>query len=512
MNKSVSFGKSGFNQLLVLAIAAIILLNLGVVYSQNNPSAQTNQTGNESNVPILDGDMYEINISTVNNVITGLETARFKVFIKSLNDVNDKVNVDFGINNVLFANTNPSSVELSGINFEGKETKSFNVELKPMKILPGSIYSIELNFESENYDFEDRVVFQVYYDVIPLNRSYQTLLKIENVDYPVNLDPRNEFIVKVDVRNFFPKDEDDIIARVKSPVFDFAEEFDIGSNVKKTVTISKKLDSKLKPQFFSFQVVLERNGTNIASIGNLPLRISSYEDIEKSTNSSSFFLKSRETRIYKNNGNDVYESVVKIPVNFFSKMFISANHEEGYFIRDKGGQFLAFDLELEPEEEYVLIITRNYRSIFFILVGIGVIFGLYFVFRSPVVVNKKAHILTTKEGGIRDMKVIISVKNRSHREVRDVEISEIVPKIAEVNLDLPVGTINPTKVVKNEYRGTLVKWEIEKMDRLEERIISFVIKSKLSILGNLRLKPTYVSFTDLNKRRRVKSRELIVRI
>ncbi|MDI3544086.1 MAG: hypothetical protein PWQ28_367 [Candidatus Woesearchaeota archaeon] len=497
----------------ILKSTCFILGMIFVLFSFEIVVAQTvdSEANNQNDSVEINKPMYEIRIVEEENIITADETAIFKVEVTSKNNLEDTLNVQLGMNNLWFSNILPTRVEFNGLDFEGKETKSFEVQLKPVRFLESGIYSIELRFESENYDFQDRIIFHVYYNVIPMNRSYETLLKIVDVDYPENLDPRNPLRIEVKLSNYFPSIETDLVLRAKSSLFDISEKFDIGSREQKTIVLEKKLDDKTSPQIISFDVFIEKNNSVVVKQTNNPLKIEGYEDFQKSINQTKGFLKTQEYNVYKNNGNDIYRTTIRIPVKWFNRPFISTN-QEGYTIKDSDGKFIAFTIELEPSEEYTLIVTYNYRGLFFICIFIGVAIILYFIFRSPIIVRKKAHILTTMEGGIRDLKVMVSIRNRSHREIRDVEITEIVPKIAEINLDMPVGTLSPSKVIRNDKKGTLVKWDIEKMDKLEERVISFVIKSKLSILGSLRLKPTYVAFTDWNKRKRVKSKELLVRV
>jgi hypothetical protein len=50
----------------------------------------------------------------------------------------------------------------------------------------------------------------------------------------------------------------------------------------------------------------------------------------------------------------------------------------------------------------------------------------------------------------------------------------------------------------NDRRGNLIKWNIEMLDRFEERLITYKIKSKLSILGPFKLRPAVIRYENRN--------------
>ena len=67
----------------------------------------------------------------------------------------------------------------------------------------------------------------------------------------------------------------------------------------------------------------------------------------------------------------------------------------------------------------------------------------YLLLRSPIVLKKKAKIVNTKEGGISELKIILSVKNRSGKHVNNVRIIDIIPRLAEFIEKVYEGTLNP---------------------------------------------------------------------
>ena len=136
---------------------------------------------------------------------------------------------------------------------------------------------------------------------------------------------------------------------------------------------------------------------------------------------------------------------------------------------------------------------------------------LYYFMRSPVMLKKEAIVIGTKEEGISDIKVVLHIKNRSSNVFDKIVITDRLPHIAELSKESETGTINPTSVTRSEKKGVILKWELPGLERFEERIISYKIKSKLSILGGFTLPLAVIRFYDKKGRERMsKSRKVIV--
>jgi hypothetical protein len=83
-----------------------------------------------------------------------------------------------------------------------------------------------------------------------------------------------------------------------------------------------------------------------------------------------------------------------------------------------------------------------------------------------------------------------------------VNIIDKVPHIAEVLKDFEMGTLHPTKVLKHAKKGTLIKWEVKELDKFEERVLAYKIKSRLSVLGEFKLPVAVAKFSTLSGKER----------
>jgi hypothetical protein len=90
--------------------------------------------------------------------------------------------------------------------------------------------------------------------------------------------------------------------------------------------------------------------------------------------------------------------------------------------------------------------------------------------------------------------------------IENIQVTELIPSIAELVKEGNIGTLAPSKVLRNDKKGTIVKWELEALEPFEERIISYRLNSKIVIVGGLTLPPSRVKFiTKKGKERTIKS-------
>ena len=124
----------------------------------------------------------------------------------------------------------------------------------------------------------------------------------------------------------------------------------------------------------------------------------------------------------------------------------------------------------------------------------------YYVLRSPLLMIKEASNIVKKEGGTSEMTVILHIKNRSKNKIKGIEITDYITALVSVSHDISIGSLQPTKVLKHEGKGsTIVKWNIDNLDASEERVLSYRIKSKLSILGSFSLPAANAVFKSNDK-------------
>ena len=149
-----------------------------------------------------------------------------------------------------------------------------------------------------------------------------------------------------------------------------------------------------------------------------------------------------------------------------------------------------------------IVLVTNYRLPFFLLLAIIAGFVEYFLLRSPIILVKSAVVVGSHEGGMSEFKVLLEVKNRSTRVLKNVNVIDSCPHLVEIVREFEVGSLRPVSILHHANRGTLLKWVIDEIEGREERVITYAIKSKLSILGSLDLPVAIAKFDTIAGRRR----------
>ena len=179
------------------------------------------------------------------------------------------------------------------------------------------------------------------------------------------------------------------------------------------------------------------------------------------------------TKITKtNNGNLAVKEETGVSKNVLTRLFTTFSTEP--LTTERSGLFVSY----KWEESWILNVRTNY-TLPFILVLL-VVLSAYFVYlysRTSLVLKKRCSFVRTK-GGEFALKVIINVKTKNR--VENVELFDRIPLAAK----LYQGSGMPHKF--DERTGKL-SWVVNGLNSGEERIFSYIIYSKLRIVGRLEL-------------------------
>ena len=77
-----------------------------------------------------------------------------------------------------------------------------------------------------------------------------------------------------------------------------------------------------------------------------------------------------------------------------------------------------------------------------------------------------------------------------------------------IDKDFKVGSLHPEKIVRHAKKGTLLKWNLGDMEKGDERVLSYKVKSRLTILGSFTLPAAVCKFAVKTKHRVVYSNRL----
>jgi len=198
------------------------------------------------------------------------------------------------------------------------------------------------------------------------------------------------------------------------------------------------------------------------------------------------FMTSTTTIKVINNGNARRTHEVQVKMPFFKRSLTFTNPDASTE-EINGKTYLVWELTLDKNTTSEVSYSTNYQIIFWVLIAVALAILLYYKYRSPVLVKKEVRIVMRKEGGISELAIQVNIKNRSKTDARHLKLIDKIPHLVELLKEAKPGTIQPSKILKHEKKGTIIEWEMGKLEPAEERIISYRVRAKLIILGEVSL-------------------------
>ncbi|MBI2134104.1 hypothetical protein HYU11_05485 [Candidatus Woesearchaeota archaeon] len=392
-----------------------------------------------------------------------------------------------------------------GVDIKAKSSETVTLLINPIQYIPSGQYKVEIDIDSINTGVSTKefLIVEIKPSENTPQREYMASVG-KTVEMPSKIDPRNNIPVRIKLQNRNPKN----ITELKISAIGNSFQKDIITKLEplaqKTIELNISINPVTIPQKDTITWTFETENKNIDPEIRQTLEILAYSDIRSDDQSvKNEFLKTTETITFFNNGNTRDTKHFELKSNFLTRM-LAKTEPKATIISSEGGEFSSWDIPIEPQAQASITITRSYRVPFIIFIAIVIGIVLYYILRSPIKLRKEVAVIGFEEGGISDLKVILHVKNRTSRNFDKVIIADKVPSIARIVKASEVGSLTPTKTVQTKD-GVIIKWEFEGLEKHEERVFSYTIKSKLSILGKMHMPPASAKFYYSNKERKTRS-------
>lgn len=425
---------------LILAILAINVLALDVTFTPVQDQ-------------VLPGQQAKYVLKITNN-----ELARTDIIVKSI-DLNWILDNDG-----------------AKLTLNAGESVDFNAVYTPLssKIKPGK-YGLNYRIESASKTiFNDFLPVQVV--------DYKDVL---SADFAVNsvVDPRRNSILKLEITNLKPIDLVGLDVSIDSPQIKDSKTLNLVKNEKGVVEFQVAPNSNLQEGDYPLSLVIAMDGNKFVE-KTVNVKISRYTDLQEVTEPTEGFLILGETSTLTNKGNNVLEESHKKKLSWVQSFFTSYSPEPNSVEDGKDGfKYAVWNYRLLPGETKVFSYKTNYLApIFYTLLFILIVGGLYILRKKDLEVTKRVLTLHTTEGNLAIMKVLVTVKNTSSTSLNDVKIMDKVP--GAIKAPVEFGMIKPTSV-KNIGENTALVWELPHMKKGEEKVISYKIEGRVNILDTI---------------------------
>jgi hypothetical protein len=333
---------------------------------------------------------------------------------------------------------------------------------------------------------------------------------IVSSDFSEKINPIDELDFKITLANQNKLDIKNAKLVLSSNLINEEVKLDIGPKEEKVIEIKKQLDPKTKPQKDALFITLMYKDKKVDELVR-NFEIIPYVTITGTTELKKGFLTSTETITFTNKGNVRFIGDLLVETTGIKKFFGSTD-PDAESVKEDGKLNYKWEVSLEPFESYPVKVRVNYLGLLLLVVAIILAVVLFFLNRSPVVVTKKVTETETDEGGLSKLKVLINIKNRSMKLLKDIAVVDKIPKLLDIEKHTTLGSLKPSRVKKTSANEALILWDIDELQPGEERVINYYLKSNLKILGGLTLHPAMAKLKANDKDIKTRSNRVFVRV
>jgi hypothetical protein len=285
--------------------------------------------------------------------------------------------------------------------------------------------------------------------------------------------------LEVFIHNQVNFDFEKVEIKFKSAFFEFEEDFSLGAFEKKTfsVNLNKEDFKKLMAGFYTLngEVTVEGKKADVEGIIKFVEK-----DILETTKKDYGLIINTQIIEKKNEGNVIVESETIIKKNILSRLFTSLSPEPSIVERSGFAVYYTWNEKVNPGETLQITVRTNWLLplliIFFIII---IVFFTKQYSKTNLSLRKRVSFVRAK-GGEFALKVTIFVNAKSH--VERVSVVDRLPPMVKIYEKF--GNERPSRINEKTRR---IEWELNDLDVGETRVLSYVIYSKVGVMGKFAL-------------------------
>lgn len=376
-----------------------------------------------------------------------------------------------------------------GIAFKKGETKEVDLKLSPrsdsnLKGIVTFSYFIQGNDRTE---IEEKLRIKM------INLEEAFIIGAEKIDAQTKT-------LTIFIENTVGFDFEELNVEFSSPFFTLKENFSIDSDEKKEfeITLDKEDFNELMAGFYTLYADVETKGVS----GKVEGKIEFVENPNLKTTSETYgFIISTKVITKVNEGNTISETEATIKKNIFSRLFTTFSPNPDSIERRGTVVYYSWTQRINPGENAEIKVKTNW-FIPFLLVFFAVLL-VYFVkkYTNQKLSIKKRVSFVKAKGGEFALKVTIIAQAREYME--NIKIVDRLPPLVKL-YERFAGEL-PNIISRDKQR---LEWDFTHLEAGESRIMSYVVYSKLGILGKFALPATVARFEQEGKRKQTSSNKV----
>lgn len=288
--------------------------------------------------------------------------------------------------------------------------------------------------------------------------------------------------LEVYIQNLVNFDFEALNVTFSSAFFEVEKQIDLGSKEKVnfSVDINKEDSKKLMAGFYTLNAEVDA-GIQQANIEGIIKFVE--KDILTTSKKDYGLIISTKIIEKVNKGNTIKETETVLKKNIISRLFTSFSPEPDFVEREGSVVYYTWTNEIKPGETLEIVVKTNWLFPLVIILFIIVIVILAKQFsRTHLILRKRVQFVRAK-GGEFGLKVSLFVNAKKY--VEKVNIIDRLPPL--VKLFHRFGGDEPSKVNEKMRR---LEWNFEKLEAGETRMLSYIIYSKVGVIGKFALPST----------------------
>lgn len=349
------------------------------------------------------------------------------------------------------------------------ETKEISLQVfPPLKIKPG-YYTFEYYIRNNR---GDEIPQTLTVDVI----NFEDAFEVGSAEFDSESKTLNLYVHNRVNFNF-----ENVSVVFTSPFFNFERIFTLGPNQRNdfTVTLNKEDFKKLMAGYYTFEADIKAKGVEGTVEGTLKF---SEKDILTTNKKTYGFIINTNVIEKTNEGNVVATTETVIKKNIVSRLFTHFSPEPNTVEREGFTVYYTSLSEIPPGEDLTITVKTNWLlPLLIVLLVVLVVVLVKNTSNRNIILKKKVSFVNAK-GGEFALKVMILVEAKNH--IERVTVIDRLPFLTKVHERF--GGEQPSRIDEKNKR---MEWNFERMQPGERRVFSYIIYSKIGVLGKFALPP-----------------------
>lgn len=352
---------------------------------------------------------------------------------------------------------------------ESDGIKIIRIQVKPQDAIKSKLGYINFKYQIKN-EINEIQDGTLTLNIIELNKVISII--------PDNINSKLEEIT-ITIKNNINLDFNDLKIIMNSAFFEYEADLPLKALETKQIKIpiDKEKTKTLNAGNYLLNTEIKTSGENedIESI----IKFLEQEDIESEEIYEGIIIKRHE--VMKHNLGNIKKTVtITDEKNLFSYLFTTTNINPTKTEIKGLKKYYIWEKELIPNEEIRIIIKTNwFFPIIIVLLIIGLIIIIKRSIETDLSLRKHVSFIKTRGG---EFALKISIRIKAKKFIERINITDKLPPL--VHLYERYGAISPDKVDLNNKR---MEWNIPALNLGEERIFSYIIYSKIGIVGRFEL-------------------------